>query len=86
MGHAIQETIASRPRFKPSSDQEVGRYTIGANAGRAAAVEAFSRRITPGGTWQHALLEHLQITDQEIIGWVVGYCAELQALSRRNAK
>lgn len=86
MGHEFQEIIASRPWFKPSRNPEIKRYTIGADAGRAAAIKSFSRRITPGGTWQHALLEHLQITDQEITGWVVGYCAELQALSRRNAK
>jgi hypothetical protein len=86
MGHAVQEIITSRPGFKPSRNPEIRRYTMGADAGRAAAIEAYNHRITPGGTWQHALLEHLQITDQETKGWVVGYCAELQALSRRNTK
>lgn len=61
--------------------REVRLYGEGAAAGREAAIEAYNRRITPGGTWQHGLLARLQITDQELRGFVVGYLAALQQLS-----
>lgn len=60
---------------------EVIAYGNGATAGRAAAMAAFERRITPGGTWQHGLLDRLQIADKELRGFVVGYLCQLQQLS-----
>lgn len=73
-------TTASRPKLKPSRNPSVQLYTAGA-AGRAAAMTAFERRITPGGTWQHGLLAQLQIADKELCGFVVGYICQLQRLS-----
>lgn len=60
---------------------EIRRYGEGAAAGREAAIQAYNRRITPGGTWQHGLLDRLQIADQELRGWIVGYICQLQRLS-----
>lgn len=60
---------------------EIRLYGEGAAAGRKAASEAYNRRITPGGTWQHGLLDRLQLADQELRGFVVGYLAALQQLS-----
>lgn len=60
---------------------EIVAYQHGAADGKKAAIEAYNRRITPGGTWQHGLLDRLQIADQELRGFVVGYLAALQQLS-----
>ena len=74
-------SATKKPKLKPSRDPSVQLYTAGANAGREAAIEAYNRRITPGGTWQHGLLARLQIADKELCGFVVGYVCQLQRLS-----
>ncbi len=80
----VQRVATSRPKLKPSRDPEIRLYGEGCAAGRDAAIEAYNRRITPGGTWQHGLLDRLQIADTELRGFLVGYMCQLQQLSNRG--
>ncbi len=56
-------------------------YSEGADAGRAAAIAAFHKRKTPGGTWQHTLIDRIKPAVIELRGWLVGYICELQTLA-----